>query len=199
MTKTLLSAFVLCVLAAGCNGGAQEAGPVPTGSQGSGSTTTGTSTGEGASNASATSTAPSTSLCASATSAIKVQSQEGAAGTIRTVWKVTNTSGASCRTFGYPGMDFRSSGMWQDVQVHRGGYRDINEAPTRVVVPAGGSFYFAAYWSDVTDQSGPCKEFDRVKITLPDNFKSKKVAYSGCVSVARVYVGPVVASPPQLY
>jgi Protein of unknown function (DUF4232) len=197
MTKALLSALVLCVLAAGCNGGAQEAGPVPTSSQGSGSTGS-TSTSEGASNAAATSTAPSTPLCASKTSAIKLQSQEGAAGTIRTVWRVTNTSGASCRSFGYPGMDFRSSGVWQGVRVHRGGFRDINEPPSRVVVPAGGSLYFASYWSDVTDQSGACKDFDRLKITLPDNFHSKQVASSGCVSPERVSVGPVVASPPSL-
>jgi hypothetical protein len=198
MTKALLSALVLCVVAAGCNGGAQEAGPVPTSSQGSGSTKS-TSTSEGASNAAATSTAPSTPLCATVTSAIKVRSQEGAAGTIRTVWRVTNTSGAACRSFGYPGMDFRSSGVWQDVRVHRGGgYRDTTEPPSRVVAPAGGSLYFISYWSDVTDQSGACKDFDRLKITLPDNFHSKQVASSGCVSPERVSVGPVVASPPSL-
>jgi hypothetical protein len=198
MTKALLSAFVLCALAAGCNGGAQEAGPVPTSSQGSESRKS-TSTNEEASNAAATSTAPRTPLCASKTSAIKVQSQEGAAGTIRTVWRVTNTSGASCRSFGYPGMDFRSSGVWQDVRVHRGGgYRDTTEPPSRVLVAAGGSLYFISYWSDVTDQSGACKDFDRLKITLPDNFHSKQVASSGCVSPERVSVSPVVASPPSL-
>jgi len=198
MTKALLSALALCALAAGCNGGAQEAGPVPTSSQSSGSTSS-TSTGDGASNAADTSTAPTTPLCASATSAIKVQSREGAAGTIRTIWRIKNTSGAECRSFGYPGMDFRSSGVWQDVQVHRGGgRRDITEPPARVVVPANGSFYFVSYWTDVTDQAGACKDFDRVKITLPDNFKSKQVASSGCVNTDRVTVGPVVASPPSL-
>lgn len=198
MTKALLSAFALCAFAAGCNGGAQEAGPVPTSSQNSGSTSS-TSTNEGASNAAATSTAPTTPLCASATSAIKVQSREGAAGTIRTVWRIKNTSGAACRSFGYPGMDFRSSGVWQDVHVHRGGgYRDTTEPPSRVVVPVNGSFYFVSYWTDVTDQAGPCKDFDRVKITLPDNFKSKQLASSGCVNTDRVTVGPVVASPPSL-
>jgi Protein of unknown function (DUF4232) len=198
VTKALLSALVLCALAAGCNGGAQEAGPVPTSSQGSRSTNS-TSTGDDASNAAATSTAPSTPLCASATSAIRVQSQEGAAGTIRTVWRLENTSGAECRSFGYPGMDFRSSGVWEDVRVHRGGgYRDTTEPPSRVVVPAGGSLYFVSYWTDVTDQSGACKDFDRVKITLPDNFHSKQVASSGCVNPDRVSVGPVVASPPSL-
>ena len=190
MTKALLSAFVLCALAAGCNGGAQEAGPVPTSSQGSEPT---------ASNAAATSTVPSIAPCASATSSIEAQSQEGAAGTIRTVWRVTNTSEASCRSFGYPGMDFRSSGVWQDVRVHRGGgYRDATQPPSRLVVPAGDSLYFVSYWNDVTDQSGPCKEFDRVKITLPDNFHSKQVASAGCVNTDRVSVGPVVASPPSL-
>ena len=198
MKKALLSAVALCALAAGCNGGAQEAGPVPTSSQGSESTSS-TSTSDEASNAAATSTAPSTPLCASAPSAIHVESQEGAAGTIRTVWRIKNASGAACRSFGYPGMDFRSSGVWEDVGVHRGGgYRDTAEPPTRVVVPANSSFYFVSYWTDVTDQSGACKDFDRVKITLPDNFHSKQVASSGCVNPDRVSVGPVVATPPSL-
>ena len=197
MTKALASAVVLCAIAAGCNGGAQEAGPVPTSSQGSGSTSS-TSTNDGASNAAATSTAPSIPLCASAASALAVESQEGAAGTIRTVWRVKNTSGATCRSFGYPGMDFRSSGAWQDVHVHRGGgYRDTTDPPSRVVVPANGSLYFVSYWTDVTDQSGACKDFDRVKITLPDNFHSKRTAASGCVDTDRVSVGPVVARPPS--
>ena len=198
MTKALLSALALCALAAGCNGGAQEAGPVPTSSQGSGSTSS-TSITNGASNAAASSTAPTTPLCASATSTVDVESQEGAAGTIRTVWRVKNTSGAACRSFGYPGMDFRSSGVWEDVRVHRGGgYRDTTEPPTRVVVPVNSSFYFVSYWTDVTDQSGACKDFERVKITLPDNFHSKQVTSSGCVNPDRVSVGPVVATPPSL-
>ena len=198
MTRALLSALALCALAAGCNGGAQEAGPVPTSSQGSESTSS-TSTNDGASNAAATSNAPSTPLCASATSAIDIQSQEGAAGTIRTVWRIRNTSGAECRSFGYPGMDFRSAGVWEDVHVHRGGgNRDTTEPPSRILVPAGGSLYFVSYWTDVTDQSGACENFDRVKITLPDNFHSKQVASSGCVNLDRVSVGPVVASPPSL-
>jgi hypothetical protein len=198
MTKALFSALVLCVLAAGCNGGAQQAGPVPTSSQGSGSTGS-TSTSGAASNAAATSTDQTMPLCASATSAIKVETQEGAAGTIRTVWRIKNTSGAECRSFGYPGMDFRSSSVWEDVHVHRGGgYRDTTEPPSRVVMPAGGSLYFVSYWTDVTDQAGACRDFDRVKITLPDNFHSKQVALSGCVNPDRVSVGPVVASPPSL-
>ena len=199
MTKALLSALVLCAFAAGCNGGAQEAGPVPTSSQGSESTSSTSTSDDDASNASATSSAPSIPLCASATSAVDIDSQEGAAGTIRTVWRVENTSGAACRSFGYPGMDLRSSGVWEDVHVHRGGgYRDTTEPPARVVVPAGGSLYFVSYWTDVTDQSGACKDFDRVKVTLPDNFHSKQVASSGCVNPDRVSVGPVVASPPSL-
>jgi hypothetical protein len=195
MTKALLSAFVLCALAAGCNGGAQEAGPVPTSSQGSGSTKS-TSTNEGASNAAATSTAPSTPLCASKTSAIKVQSQEGAAGTIRTVWRVTNTSGAACRSFGYPGMDFHAANGWLDVQVHRGGIDMINQPPAPVVLEPGKSLYFVSFWGDVDTEAGPCKQFDRVKVTLPDNFTSARLDSSGCVDPGLVEVGPVTLSPP---
>lgn len=195
MTKTLLSAFVLCALAAGCNGGAQEAGPVPTTSQGSGSTGA-TSTSEGASNAAATSTAPSTPLCASTTSAIKAQSQEGAAGTIRTVWRVKNMSGATCRSFGYPGMDFHAASGWLDVQVHRGGIDMISQPPAPVVLEPGKSLYFVSFWADVDTDAGPCTQFDRVKVTLPDNFTPAQVDSSGCVDPGLVNVGPVTSSPP---
>jgi hypothetical protein len=70
--------------------------------------------------------APAVALCSSQSSAITVQSQEGAAGTIRTVWKVTNTSGATCRSFGFPVMDFHAPTGWLNAQVHRGGFPDIN-------------------------------------------------------------------------
>jgi hypothetical protein len=130
-------------------------------------------------------------LCSSATSTVKQTSQQGAAGTIRTVWTAANTSSAPCRSFGYPGMDFHSSTGWMNEQVHRGGFPDINGAPASIVVQPGQSLRFISYWSDVTTSGGPCTQFDRVKVTLPDNTVSAVVTASGCVSSGSVDVGPV--------
>ena len=199
MTKTLVFALALGALVAGCsNGGAQEAGPVPTASGPSASSSGETgATGESTSSSSVI-TQPVTPLCSSKDAAVKIATQEGAAGTIRTVWRVKNTSDHSCRSLGYPGMDFHAtSGGWLGVHVHRGGYPDINGAPTRIVVAAGHSLYFVSYWSDVISNSGPCKDFDRVKITLPDNFSSVKVAATGCVNPSLVRVGPVTTTKPS--
>jgi hypothetical protein len=127
---------------------------------------------------------------------VKVESQEGAAGTIATTWRITNTSSEACRSFGYPGMDFHAAGGWLDVQVQRGGVDMINEPASPVLVEPGQSLYFVSTWGDVDTDEGPCKQFDRVKVTLPDNFTSARVAASGCVDPGLVNVGPVAAGPP---
>jgi Protein of unknown function (DUF4232) len=197
MTKALASALALAALIAGCSsGGAQEAGPVPTTAQPTASNGETGTTGESSSSSTAT-TQPSVPLCSSDEASVKIATQEGAAGTIRTVWRAKNTSGHTCRSFGYPGMDFRASSGWLDVQVHRGRYPDINVAPARITVPAAESLYFVSYWSDVDSESGPCKNFDRVKVTLPDNFSSAQVAATGCLNPSSVRVGPVSATPPS--
>jgi hypothetical protein len=197
MTKTLAFALAFGAFVAGCsNGGAQEAGPVPTTSEPSASSGGTSTTGESTSNSSVI-TQPVTPLCSSKKSTVTIATQEGAAGTIRTVWRVKNLSDQSCRSFGYPGMDFHTSSGWLNVQVHRGGYPDINAAPARVVVAPGHSFYFISYWNDVDSNTGPCKNFDRVKVTLPDNFSSAKVAATGCLNPNLVRVGPVRATRPS--
>jgi hypothetical protein len=192
MTKALASALALAAVAAGCGGGgAHEAGPVPTvtGAKPSGST--------------AEQPAPSTStttsaipLCADENAAVRVESQQGAAGTISTLWRVRNDTAHSCRSFGYPGMDFHTASGWLNVQVHRGGYPNIEQSPATVVVRPGGSLYFLSYWGDADTDEGPCQEFDRVKVTLPDNYVSAKLRSSGCVDRLLVYVGPVTTTPP---
>jgi Protein of unknown function (DUF4232) len=193
MTKALISALTLASLAAGCGGGAQVAGPVPTVPASSTQPAAATSTAT-ESNAT-TASAPAPVLCSDRTVAIKVASQEGAAGTIRTLWRVKNTAQHSCRSFGYPGMDFHTSSGWLDIRVHRGGFADINQAPAPLVLRSGQALYFVSYWSDVTTNGGACKQFDRVKVTLPDNFVSARVVSSGCLNPRSVHVGPVTKTP----
>ncbi len=195
MTKALVSALVFASIVAGCSSGAQEAGPVPTVPTSTGQTTAPTATEPTPSTSTNASTA--IALCADKTAAVKVDSEQGAAGTIRTLWRVRNTAQHPCRSFGYPGMDFHSSGGWLGVQVHRGGFPDINQPPARVVVDPGHSLYFVSYWSDVETNTEPCTEFDRVKVTQPDNFVPVKLASSGCLNPQSVDVGPVSSTPPS--
>jgi hypothetical protein len=196
MTKALMSALAFASLVAGCSSGAQEAGPVPTVPTGPGQTTAPTTT-EPTPSTSTSASAPSVALCADKTAAVKVDSVEGAAGTIRTLWRLRNTAQHPCRSFGYPGMDFHSPSGWLSVRVHRGGFPDIDQSPARVVVDPGRSLYFVSYWNDVTTDAEPCTEFDRVKVTQPDNFVPVKLASSGCLNPQSVDVGPVTGSPPS--
>jgi uncharacterized protein DUF4232 len=196
MTKALISALTLAFMLAGCSNGAQEAGPVPTAPASTAQATTATTT-EPAPSASTSGSTLAIALCADQTSAVRLATQQGAAGTISTLWRVTNTTQKPCRSFGYPGMDFHTSSGWLNVRVHRGGFPNINQPPTRVVVDPGKSLYFVSYWNDVQTSTGPCAQFDRVKVTLPDNFVSAKVTSSGCLNARSVDVGPVTKTPPS--
>ena len=192
MTRALAAAIAIAALAAGCDNGPKEAGPVPTGK----TSPSASSNATGNAGESTTQTATSAPLCKDRSAAVKVESQEGAAGTIVTTWRVTNTSSGACRSFGYPGMDFHAASGWLDVRVRRGGVDMINQPPTPVVIEPGQSLYFVSTWGDVDTDAGPCQQFDRVKVTLPDNFTSARVDSEGCVDPGLVNVGPVGASPP---
>ena len=191
MTKALAFAVVIAAFLAGCDNGPKEAGPVPTGKT---SPSSSTSTGQAGESTTATTTT-ATPLCKDKAAVVKADSQEGAAGTIMTTWRVRNTSSKPCRSFGYPGMDFHAANGWLDVQVHRGGIDMINQPPAQVVLEPGKSLYFVSFWGDVDTDAGPCTQFDRVKVTLPDNFTSAQVDSSGCVDPGLVEVGPVTSSP----
>jgi len=193
MTKALMSVLAFASLVVGCSSGAQEAGPVPTVPTSTGQTTAPTTT-EPTPSTSTKASAP-IALCADEAAAVNVDSEQGAAGTIRTVWRVRNIAQHPCRSFGYPGMDFHSSNGWLSVQVHRGGFPDIAEPPAPVVVDPGHSLYFVSYWNDVTTNAEPCTEFDRVKVTQPENFAPVKLASSGCLNPQSVDVGPVTTTP----
>jgi hypothetical protein len=198
MTKALMAIFALAAVVAGCSSGAQEAGPVPSGTSSEPTTTSATTSEETTTETTGSrSTSSSLPLCSDQAANVKVASQQGAAGTIQTTWRVKNTSAEKCHSFGYPGMDFHTAGGWLDVQVHRGGaLPGTEQAPQRVVLGPGESLYFVSYWSDVDTDAGPCKEFDRVKVTLPDNFESVELAASGCLNPKSVRVGPVSGTRP---
>ena len=97
MTKALAVFIVIAAFLAGCDKGPQDAGPVPTGpashssvtAGGEGTVSTGGATSSGEETAGAT-------LCNDEDMAVRIVAQEGAAGTIRTVWGVRNTSSEPC-------------------------------------------------------------------------------------------------------
>lgn len=142
---------------------------------------------------------PSPSLeiagCLGQTVVVTVASQEGAAGTISTVWQVTNTTLAPCSSFGYPDIEVHTASGWLSIQAHHGGYPIIDDPPQSIVVPSGSSMYFVSYWSDVTTDL-PCEEFDVVRVSLPGDPSTAEVATTGCMDPASVDVGPVTATPP---
>jgi hypothetical protein len=140
--------------------------------------------------------APAIALCSDQSALVTVESQTGAAGTTSTLWRVKNTAQTPCRSFGYPGMDFRTSNGWLNVNVHRGGFPNINQPPRSTVVPPGQSLFFVSYWTDVPTSTGPCQQFDRVMVTLPDNRFPAEVTASGCLDPRSVDVGPVTRTPP---
>ena len=127
---------------------------------------------------------------------VSVEGTEGAAGTIRYVWRAQNISAKPCKSFGYPGMDVHGTRGWLDLQVHRGGFPDINQAAKHIVVAPGHSLYFVSYWSDVTTTT-PCTQFDQMRVTLPDNRIPNEVSATGCLNLDSVDVGPVTTTAPS--
>jgi hypothetical protein len=125
-----------------------------------------------------------------------VASSQGGAGTIRSVVRATNASGHECLSQGYPGMDFHAATGWLNVTVHPGGFPDINDPPAAQTVPEGQSLYFVVYWHDIGSGGTPCAQFDKVKVSLPNNFVSNEVEASGCVDPSSVNVGPVTTTTP---
>jgi hypothetical protein len=200
MTKALAVAAVVLVAASitGCDNGPKDAGPVPTGPSHSSVTAGGEGTSSTVGSTSAGQTTAGLPLCDDQVMAVRIVAQEGAAGTIRTVWGARNTSPEACVSRGYPGMDFHAASGWLDAQVARGtGFPDIDQAPSQVTIGHARSLYFISYWSDVDTAAGPCLEFDRVKVTLPDNFTSAEKAAIGCLNPESVRVGPVTEIPPS--
>jgi hypothetical protein len=155
--------------------------------------------GEGGSPSGAVSSSPAettTPRCSADMMRVTLASQEGAAGTFRSLWKATNVSQGACTSYGYPGMDLRTSGGWLGVTVTRGGLPDIAGKPRSVTVKPGHALYFVSYWSDVTASAGPCRSFDRVKVTMPNDVSSLVVHAAGCATPTSVRVGPVTTTLP---
>lgn len=140
-----------------------------------------------------TSTVAAVSACRLATLTPAVASTEGAAGTLRWVITLRNSSASPCTVDGYPTLQFHAASGWLSPTMVHGGYADINGAPqTRTVAP-GKSATLTAYWSDATTSAGGCQQFDQIRISLPGDPTSATLSGTGCVSPTKVEVGPITA------
>jgi len=141
---------------------------------------------------------PSIVACGDANGSLALVVQEGAAGTIRHVWRFTTTA-AACRSIGYPTIDVHGQNGWLGPQMAQGGFADINGRPMAVSLQPGQSLFFVTYWNDVG--TGSCVTFDRVRVTLPGSSSSVEIASSGCLGTQvdgtqLIRVGPVTSVRP---
>lgn len=128
---------------------------------------------------------------------LAVASEQGAAGTISKVWRVTNNGSTACHSFGFPVIEVQGpTAGWTTLQALHGGFPNIDGQPTEVTLAPGGSLYFATYWSDVPLNIGGCPVFDRIRVTLPGSATGIELATSAAICPTPARIGPVSASPP---
>jgi hypothetical protein len=136
-------------------------------------------------------------LCTGGSATLKEDAlPDHAAGTTRTLWRVTNSAAAPCRSFGFPAVEVHTASGWQTIAAQQGGFPDIERQPASVVAAPGGSLYFVTYWNDVTSSQGPCVQFDRIRVTLPDDRTPIEAAVSDCMNSTSLREGPLAKSPP---
>lgn len=138
--------------------------------------------------------AASTPRCRLSQLSLAQPKMNGAAGTIRLRFVFTNTSGSTCKLFGFPGMQLLNKHHNPiPTHVHRGtGHNVPPEPETDVVMTPGqhGSFY--AGYSDVPTGSQRCRTSAFTEVTPPNDFKhfTLKLAITACGG--NITVSPVV-------
>jgi Protein of unknown function (DUF4232) len=118
----------------------------------------------------------------------------GAAGTIRLRFVFTNTSGSTCKLFGFPGMQMLNKNH-KDLPTHvaRGtGHGVPPEPEVNVVMTPGqhGSFY--AGYSDVPTGAEKCRLSSFVEVTPPNDFNHFTLSLKIQPCGGHITVSPVV-------
>jgi hypothetical protein len=100
---------------------------------------------------------------------IVLAGQSGAAGTQEITFSLTNSTAASCTTYGYPGLLLvATTGAPLPTTVVRGGGLDFERiAPAQVTLAAGETAYFNVGFSDVTTGTTTCTSTHTVEVTPP--------------------------------
>jgi len=100
---------------------------------------------------------------------IAVAGQSGAAGTQEITFSLTNSTAASCTTYGYPGLLLvTTTGAPLPTTVVRGGGLDFESiAPAEVALAPGETAYFNVGFSDVETGATTCSSTHTVEVTPP--------------------------------
>lgn len=100
------------------------------------------------------------------------------AGNFHQTFRLTNNLSVSCTFFGFVGAQMLDAGNNAlPTNVVRNGSQVTQGAPTRVVVPPGGSAVFDLHWEDVpVGNERSCPTSHALKITPPDEFDSLLVS-----------------------
>ena len=132
-------------------------------------TTTTTTTAPAPPTSTTTTTTAALSTCQLPGLQIAVVGQSGAAGTQEITFAMTDTSGAACTTYGYPGLLLVApSGAALPTTVVRGGGLSFESiAPSQVTLAPGQSAYFNVGFSDVQTGTTTCSSTHTVEVTPP--------------------------------
>ena len=99
---------------------------------------------------------------------VRLDSTQGAAGTIHGAWVFTNLSDTPCTLSGYPALQlYGRAGRPLPTTVTR----DLSPGPTQVALIPGASATFFSSYSDVSSGE-PCPVSSVVEITAPNNMAS---------------------------
>ena len=124
-----------------------------------------------------------------------IHSSGGAAGHIGQMGQFTNSSGATCTLYGFPGavmldaqhLPMTSHALWQT-----SAYMYSNQMKTLVTLAPGGSAYFAVTWSDVTTGSATtCPASSYLSVTPPNDFSVLTVADQINACDSNLVISPV--------
>ena len=156
-------------------------------------------------NSSTTATAPTTSTtvpgCTGANYTLSVLGTEGAAGTNELTLGLRNTSSATCRLTGYPGIQFLDSAgdnlLTKDVRGDGESFTDF--LPTTVSVASGATVYVNLGYSDVpVGNETTCPPVSTLQVIPPDTTTPLRVPVMLTVcNHGTVDISPVFGPGPE--
>jgi hypothetical protein len=145
-----------------------------------------------------------TAHCGSRQLRYRIERSEGAAGTINTAIRVTNTGPGTCWTYGYPGLQILDAARRPlPTVVLRGAASpfqgplppQLHDVPHRVTLPAGGWGWFDLAYSDV-DQAAVCPAGPPagtwLAVIAPDTTTPTVISLSTHICGGRLGVSPIL-------
>ncbi|MDE3131379.1 MAG: DUF4232 domain-containing protein, partial [Acidobacteriota bacterium] len=118
----------------------------------------------------------------------------GAAGTIVLGFALKNTGGATCHTYGWPGVTFLSShGAALPTNATRTTRDAVGSTPTRLLnLKPGAEASFRLVASDVASGGGSCPTASALQIYAPNDTVTLKVPVPGIAACGRATLSPLM-------